>query len=94
MSTFHWADAAQLAEPLGPVEAALDKGELYIKMASGRWWRMRRNGQTKRWVTRPDHWAIPVKYGLKQCATLLHSWQLGYHYDFKENTDPKLRAYG
>jgi hypothetical protein len=29
--------------------------------------RVRRNGKTKFWVTRPNDFRIPVKYGLRYC---------------------------
>jgi hypothetical protein len=29
--------------------------------------RAKRNGKTKTWVTRPQEYKIPVKYGLKTC---------------------------
>jgi hypothetical protein len=29
--------------------------------------RIRRNGQTKTWKTRPNDFRIPVKYGLREC---------------------------
>jgi hypothetical protein len=29
--------------------------------------RCRANGRCKTWVTRPDDWRLPVKYGLRQC---------------------------
>ena len=38
-----------------------------LKNADGSPLRVRRNGKTKTWVTRPNDFRIPVKYGLKQC---------------------------
>lgn len=32
------------------VETLLDRGELYAGMRNGAWWRLRRNGATKRWA--------------------------------------------
>lgn len=33
---------------------------------------VRRTGQTKTWKTRPDHFRVPVKYGLKESFYLTH----------------------
>lgn len=35
--------------------------------------RVRRNGKTKTWKTRPDEFKIPVKYGLRECAYIDHN---------------------
>ncbi len=48
------------------IEKALDAGRLEVKMNSGRWWRMRRNGMTKIWKTRPSEFRIPVMMGLRE----------------------------
>ena len=37
------------------------------KNADGTPVRARRNGQTTTWKTRPTHFKVPVKYGLKNC---------------------------
>lgn len=47
------------------VEAALAAGHLWALMRSGKWWRVRRNGATKLWKTRPNDYRIPVKAGLR-----------------------------
>ena len=52
------------------VEAVLDAGELFCAMNTGRWWKVRRNGATKRWKTRPKDIRIPIKFGFKQTAWL------------------------
>lgn len=55
---------------LQEVETALDGGRLYGCANSNRavWWKLRRNGQTKKWKTRPDDFRIPVKMGLRTCG--------------------------
>lgn len=53
-------------------EAALDSGRLEARMTNGNWWRVRRNGQTKIWVSRPGHFRIPIKMGLKVTSSLTH----------------------
>lgn len=46
------------------VEQYLDEGVLYIAMANGNWWCLRRNGKTKTFK-RSGRWYIPVKYGFR-----------------------------
>lgn len=50
------------------IEAALSDGNLWAKMANGRFWRCRRNGATKLWKRDPSRFEIPVKAGLKACG--------------------------
>lgn len=57
---------------LAQIEEALDTGLIEALMTSGRWWRVRRNGATHTWKTRPGHFRIPVKAGLRACAYLTH----------------------
>ena len=54
----------------GNVEELLDHGQLYIAMRNGRWWRLRRNGQTKRWKRSPIRISLPVKAGLRLCTRI------------------------
>lgn len=54
------------------LEAALDKGLVWVAMANGNNWRLRRNGKTQTWKTRPDEFRIPVKAGLKATGQLTH----------------------
>jgi len=39
---------------LSEIERALDKHELWAAMAHGRYWKLRRNGKTQLWKTRPS----------------------------------------
>lgn len=55
------------------VEQALDEGKLFVRMRNGNNWRVRRNGQTQRWVTRPDDFRIPCKAGLKLTFQIMHT---------------------
>lgn len=48
---FHYGTCTKVVGPRGGVT-------INIK-------RVRRNGRTQTWVTRPNEWRIPVKYGLK-----------------------------
>jgi outer membrane protein assembly factor BamB len=57
---------------LTAIERALASGEVFIPMRNGRLWKLRRNGATKRWSTRPDHFRIPVKAGLHVCDEITH----------------------
>ncbi len=54
------------------VEAYLKSGTLYAHMRNGNWWKLRRNGQTKLWKTRPGEYRIPVKAGLTSCGYITH----------------------
>lgn len=47
------------------IDALLDSGRLEIKMRNGNWWRLRRNGATKRWKTDPNRVRVPLKAGLR-----------------------------
>lgn len=47
------------------VEIALDEDNLWALMQNGRYWKLRRNGQTKLWKRSPERFSIPVKAGLK-----------------------------
>jgi hypothetical protein len=54
------------------IENSLYNGELWAAMRSGRYWRLRRNGKTQTWKTRPGDFRIPVKAGLKSCGEVTH----------------------
>lgn len=46
------------------VDAILDAGQLYAAIKNGKWYRLRRNGQTKRWKRDKSRIHVPFKYGL------------------------------
>ena len=52
------------------IETALDAGLIEAEMNNGRWWRLRRNGKTQTWKTRPGEFRIPIKAGLKACGEI------------------------
>lgn len=54
------------------IEQALDQGKLFVRMRNGNNWRVRRNGMTQTWVTRPDDFRIPCKAGLRLTFQLTH----------------------
>ncbi len=58
---------------LSELESLLDSGKLEILMTSGRYWKIRRNGKTKLWKTRPNDFRIPIKFGFKLCGAIDHS---------------------
>ena len=58
---------------LNQIELALDSGKLSVRMRNGNFWRIRRNGATKLWKTRPGEFKIPVKAGLKVCDYITHN---------------------
>jgi hypothetical protein len=55
------------------IEEALDRGLVEAQVKTGRWWRLRRNGKTRTWKTRPAEFRIPVKAGLKLCGYIDHT---------------------
>jgi hypothetical protein len=55
------------------IEEALDKGYLFVAMASGSWWKLRRNGATRKWKRTPDRFEIPCKMGFRGHVTLDHA---------------------
>jgi hypothetical protein len=57
---------------LPEIEAALAAGHIFARMSNGREWRVRRNGQTKIWKTRPGEFRIPVKAGLRAYGSIEH----------------------
>ena len=63
-----WANPANLMD----IEKALDARCLYIAITNGRWWLARRNGATRKWVTRPDEYRVPIKYGLRGAGGITH----------------------
>jgi hypothetical protein len=52
------------------IETALDQGRLEILVGPDRWWRVRRNGRTQTWKTRPGEFRIPIKAGLRVYAAI------------------------
>lgn len=62
---------------LTAVEHALEDGNIWVRMRSGRWWLVRRNGATKTWKTRPGDFRIPIKAGLRVYGELTHVSDIG-----------------
>lgn len=52
------------------VEQLLDAGKIEVAMAHGKWWRIRRNGATKRWKKDASRIRIPYKAGLRNYGTI------------------------
>ena len=52
------------------IEDALGRGDLWAAMRNGRYWKLRRNGATQLWKTRPNDFRIPVKCGFKTCTRI------------------------
>ena len=69
---------------LSELETLLDSGQLECLMASGRWWKLRRNGRTQRWKTRPSAFRIPVKAGFRSCTTLTEDDLNRFGRDFRK----------
>lgn len=45
------------------VDELIDSHRIEVKMASGAWWAIRRNGKTQTWKSQPGRIRIPYKYG-------------------------------
>ena len=50
----------------------------------------RRNGATQTWVTRPDDFRVPIKFGLKTCSAI-YPWNAA---EFHTAEDCPLRVVG
>jgi hypothetical protein len=55
---------AELAITRDNIDALLDAGALEVAMSNGTWWRIRRNGATKRWKRDPARIYVPFKAGM------------------------------
>ena len=65
------------------LDALLDSGRIECAMSNGKWWRIRRNGSTRRWKRDPARIRVPYKAGFRSCGTIEES-------DF--NPDGSLKA--
>ena len=59
------------------IEIALSEGKVSVLMSNGNYWRVRKNGQTKLWKTRPQDFYIPIKFGLKGYGKITNHSQIG-----------------
>lgn len=57
------------------IETYLDKGMVWAAMRNGRYWKVRRNGRTQTWKTRPGEFRIPIKAGLKSYGEITHTFR-------------------
>ena len=69
---------------LPELEALLDSSQIECLMGSGRWWRLRRNGQTKRWKRDESRFRIPVKAGLRSYTYLTEDDLEHFGRDFRQ----------
>lgn len=46
------------------IEQAIDDHHLWVRVSTGRYWRCRRNGVTKRWKRDANRFRIPFKAGM------------------------------
>jgi hypothetical protein len=61
-------------------EQALTEREFHeIHEPAGKIYTWRRNGATQTWKTRPGHFRIPVKYGLKSYGQITHTEAHRFH---------------
>lgn len=71
---------------LAEIEKALAEGRIYALVTNGRkrsYWRVRRNGRTQTWKTRPGEFRIPVVAGLRAYGAITHKSRIGPDGDFK-----------
>ena len=59
------------------IEHLLSAGQLFVRMTSGNYWRLRRNGATKRWKRDPMRYRIPLKAGLKVYTEITNTTLVG-----------------
>ena len=70
-----------MATKLHEIETALSNGVLWARMGNGNLWRVRRNGKTQLWKTRPDDFRIPIKAGLRATGSITEASEIvpDYH---------------
>lgn len=71
---------------LAEIEQALSDGRVFARIINGRqvrYWRVRRNGRTQTWKTRPGEFRIPVVAGLRAYGEITHRSRFGPDGDFK-----------
>ena len=59
------------------IEALLSAGKISVLMSNGNYWRVRKNGQTKLWKTRPQDFYIPIKFGIRGYGKITNHSQIG-----------------
>lgn len=55
------------------IDELLDAHQICAAMKNGAWWRLRRNGATKRWKRDTNRIYVPVKAGLKSYYAITES---------------------
>ena len=65
------------------IESALDAGKISVRMSNGKLWRVRRNGMTQTWKTRPAEFRIPLKMGFRSHWEITHN--SGFDYEGQNN---------
>lgn len=65
------------------IERLLDAGGLEVRASNGNYWKLRRNGRTQTWKTRPGEFRIPVKAGLRATGAITHESIIGDGGDFE-----------
>jgi hypothetical protein len=63
------------AEPItrDNIDTLLDAGQLEVLMSSGSWWRIRRNGATRRWKRDASRIYVPYKAGMYTYGAITES---------------------
>jgi hypothetical protein len=66
---------------LTDLERALSHGCLWVRLNNGRYWKLRRNGATKRWKRNAERFRIPVKAGLYVFTEITNETTIGPPWD-------------
>lgn len=76
------------------VRYEINDGAIWLRMNSGRYWRVRCNGATKLWKRDAWRYRIPVKAGLKVYAEITNETTIGtFDSDYAfiaSSTDPNI----
>lgn len=74
------------------VEGALERGQLWtlmgMKDGKAKYWKLRRNGQTQLWKTRPLDFRIPVSFGFRGHGEVTHNMAIGFRDDVADFLPP------
>lgn len=71
-------DAMPISITRANVDDLLDRGQIEVRMKSGAWWSIRRNGKTQLWKSQPERIRIPYKYGMKGYGAIT-TWDFSGH---------------
>jgi len=76
---------------LDELEQALDGGNLWVQATATRYWKVRRNGVTKRWKRDLYRYSIPCKAGFRDTFSLTNE-TVDRHSLIVSETDPNVKG--